>query len=146
MNARKKKYVPDIAELNRVCEHNFVLLARMVKSWEQAAVSQFETSQFAIFQIKVTEASKFTTHVEMRQLSASMPDLMQPKVLIRVYHDAKMAEVISSQNASRIQPSYLYPNPQMHQPDEKMQINQFLNEWLKYCLQCGLAMHKQVFG
>jgi hypothetical protein len=56
---------------------------------------------------------------------------------IRLYHDARMAEVNSSQNIRWIKPRYDYPNKKMHLPDEKQQINQFLKEWLQLCLQQG---------
>ena len=48
-----------------------------------------------------------------------------------------MAEVISSQDIFQVQPRYDYPNKNMHQQDEKQQINQFLNEWLHLCLEHG---------
>ncbi len=56
---------------------------------------------------------------------------------IRLYHDARMAEVISSQDIHQVKPRYDYPNKHMHQQDEKQQINQFLNEWLHLCLEHG---------
>jgi hypothetical protein len=56
---------------------------------------------------------------------------------IRLYHDARAAEVISSQGIRQVKPRYDYPNTNMHQEDEKQQINQFLNEWLHLCLCLG---------
>ena len=32
-----------------------------------------------------------------------------------------------------------YPNRRMHQVDEKWQLNFFLGEWLRFCLQQGRA-------
>jgi hypothetical protein len=45
--------------------------------------------------------------------------------------------VISNQDIRHIKPRYDYPNNQMHQPDEKQQINVFLKEWLQLSLQLG---------
>lgn len=59
------------------------------------------------------------------------------RMSIRLYHDARMAEVISSQDVFQVKPRYDYPNKNMHQQDEKQQINQFLNEWLHLCLEHG---------
>ncbi|WP_017445139.1 DUF1249 domain-containing protein [Gayadomonas joobiniege] len=146
MNKVAKKYIPDIALMNRVCEQNYFLLSGLVSNWRLDHIEAFETGPQAVFQIRVQHSSRFTNEIEMRQLSNSMPDIMQPKVRIRVYHDAKMAEVIASQNMTRIQPSYIYPNPHMHQPDEKMQINQFLYDWLSYCHEHGMALPDQVFS
>ena len=56
---------------------------------------------------------------------------------IRLYHDARMAEVLSTQDIKQVKSRYDYPNNQMHQQDEKQQTNQFLNEWLHLCLRLG---------
>ena len=56
---------------------------------------------------------------------------------MRLYHDARMAEVCVSQQISRLQSSYHYPNEKMHHRDEKEQCNHFLAEWLRFCLAHG---------
>jgi hypothetical protein len=56
---------------------------------------------------------------------------------IRLYHDARLAEVLTTQDIRQVKPRYDYPNIQMHQQDEKQQTNQFLNEWLHLCLRLG---------
>ncbi|MDU3048807.1 MAG: DUF1249 domain-containing protein [Escherichia coli] len=47
------------------------------------------------------------------------------------------AEVCSSQQIFRFKARYDYPNKKLHQRDEKHQINQFLADWLRYCLAHG---------
>ncbi|MDD0441623.1 DUF1249 domain-containing protein, partial [Shigella sonnei] len=37
----------------------------------------------------------------------------------------------------RFKARYDYPNKKLHQRDEKHQINQFLADWLRYCLAHG---------
>jgi len=144
---KAKKYVPDLVALNSLCERNFMLLDYLVEDWDyQADANQFETSPSFVFQIKVLEQSRYTNLLEIRQLSTSLPDFLQPKVQVRVYHDAKMAEVVKSQNISRIEPSYIYPNRQMHQPDEKHQINLFLHDWLVFCKENGMSLPGDVPG
>ena len=51
-----------------------------------------------------------------------------------MYHDARMAEVVAVQNIARFEASYTYPNKHMHQKNEKEMVNQFLGEWLSFCL------------
>ena len=58
-------------------------------------------------------------------------------MVVRLYHDAQVAEVCASQQISRFKASYDYPNKKLHQRDEKHQINQFLADWLRYCLAHG---------
>ena len=80
----------------------------------------------------------------------------------RAYHDAGLLEVIDFAGADREAPPsgsinepvnepvkspvkqrlpgrYAYPNPAMHQRDEKRQQNRFLAAWLSHCLHHGRA-------
>ena len=66
-----------------------------------------------------------------------LADFFKPAMVVRLYHDARMAEVISSQDIKQIKPRYDYPNAAMHHPDEKQQINLFLKEWLQLCHELG---------
>ena len=66
-----------------------------------------------------------------------LSSILHPKMTIRLYHDARMAEVISNQDIRQVKPRYDYPNNKMHLPDEKEQINIFLKEWLQLCLKLG---------
>lgn len=61
-----------------------------------------------------------------------------PRMTVRMYHDARCAEVVDYQRARHFQAVYDYPNPRMRQPDEKAQVNRFLGEFLALCLECGL--------
>lgn len=57
----------------------------------------------------------------------------------RAYHDAGMIEVVRFQSGGKTQGRYAYPNPSMHQQDEKNQQNRFLADWLSHCLHYGQA-------
>ena len=83
-------------------------------------------------EIVIREQSPFTTALDIDHVlnNTHLPDMAMS---IRVYHDARMAEVIRYQHHSRIQPSYAYPNKAMYQPLEKRQINLFFSDWLKHC-------------
>jgi len=66
---------------------------------------------------------------------------------VRVYHDAAMAEVISCYRERHIAAVNDYPNRFMHHPDEKVQVNSFLADWLDYCLRFGhLPMEHAVWS
>ena len=75
----------------------------------------------------------------MEQTSLLHDFLKPPRMEIRIYHDVRMAEVISFANNHRFNGVYTYPNPQMRQPDEKHQINTFFADWLQHCLEHGEA-------
>lgn len=84
--------------------------------------------------LQVLERAPYTTLVEVSQQvdeNQSLDDwLPQLRLRVRMYHDARMAEVINWSGVRRIEPRYRYPNKRMHQPDEKSQWNRFLADWL----------------
>jgi len=51
---------------------------------------------------------------------------------VRMYHDAKVAEVMNCSGHGTFEPEYGYPNKHMLQRDEKRQLNQLLGEWLDF--------------
>ncbi len=85
----------------------------------------------------VNERCKYTTTVTLHQDNVLTEWLPETSITVRLYHDARMAEVLSFQKDRQIKPSYPYPNKNMYQPDEKWQHNHFLGEWLSYCLHYG---------
>lgn len=117
----------------------------------------FFISDFLSYNIKILEITRYTSLVSICQelpktkrataVEENSVDnndnktvfdhILRPKMTIRLYHDARMAEVISNQDIKQVKPRYDYPNSKMHLPDEKEQINQFLKEWLQLCLKLG---------
>jgi len=117
-------------------------------------------SDFLSYQTEIMEVTRYTTLVNISQIlpyikkrndedaqendnqissivDVDLSKLLRPKMVIRMYHDARMAEVISNQDIRQVKPRYDYPNVHMHLPDEKQQINQFLKEWLQLSLKLG---------
>jgi len=90
--------------------------------------------------IKILEAFKYTTTLEIIQKPVFKKWMTNPSMLVRVYHDASTAEVVSYQGHRNLEPRYSQPNPKMYHADEKMQVNQFLGEWLSHCLKVGRSM------
>ena len=105
----------------------------------------FFISDFLAYTVTVKEVTRYTSVISFEQdklaLSMGLPnivaDAFHPRMTIRLYHDARVAEVLSTQDIRQVKPRYEYPNTQMHQQDEKQQTNQFLNEWLHLCLHLG---------
>ncbi len=85
--------------------------------------------------IDVVEHHKYTTVIRLSQtLPLPLTLAVNPVMVVRIYHDARVAEVLSYQNHHRFQPRYDYPNPAMCQRREKRRVNEFLGEWLSFCL------------
>ncbi|TBV01011.1 DUF1249 domain-containing protein [Phytopseudomonas dryadis] len=140
----RERYRVDLIELQAACEANYARLMRLLPAMREAtgarrvALSQGER-QLGILALEVVESCPYTSTVQVRQ-EHSLPWLPVPQLEVRVYHDARMAEVIGAQSARRFRGIYPYPNAAMHQPDEKTQLNVFLGEWLSHCLACGHEM------
>ena len=87
--------------------------------------------------IRVTEAYRFTTGLEIAQQPDDPDRIANPAMHVRVYHDVNSAEVLSYQGHRDFKGRYKQPNKHMYQTHEKAQINRFLGELLNHCLQYG---------
>jgi len=142
MNAKVKKYKPQLATLMNLCDVNYMLLIKLLADKEEVGQERhFFISDFLSYVVTVNEVTRYTTLITISQntieVGEDLSHLFQPKMVIRLYHDARMAEVITSQNVRQVKPRYDYPNSKMHLPDEKQQINMFLKEWLQLCHELG---------
>lgn len=136
----KSRYVPKLDNMHKVCELNYARLLSLLPDCDTESLEyQFQVNQTLKYQLKILESSRYTSSVEMSQQcftgqASEGPDFMRPIVVVRLYHDAQMAEVISSQHIAALKPSYEYPNSKMYQRNEKEMVNVFLGEWLQFCL------------
>lgn len=130
------KYVPNLPSLLAVCDANYGRLLKLLPDCDTEDLQyEFDVSTSLRYQITIVECCRYTTSIEMRQIPDNSPAYMQPSMLVRLYHDARMAEVLSFQHISQIKASYRYPNNQMLHRNEKEQMNIFLAEWLCFCLE-----------
>lgn len=138
----KKRYTPDIAELGATCEANYLRLGKL----RPAELDACDTLHYELFAeghylglitLSLKERSRYTDTILLEQTHAAGRWLNNPHMLVRVYHDASMAEVVSAQGHLHIDGFNEYPNGNMHLPDEKSQLNRFLAEWLAICLRFG---------
>ena len=136
--AVKKPYHVDLAELMRVYETNYAKLnALLPVEHEVGDVRCYQTVNM-LYQLTVNEVTKYTTLIDICQ-SDAMPVFPLPKMSVRLYHDARVAEVCASGDFSRVKAKYDYPNTKLLQKDEKFQLNKFLGEWLTFCLKTGIS-------
>ena len=120
-------------------ERNYLRLQCLVPDIKLIG-KQVEKSVVGTSQLKLSgvEQFKYTSVISLIQpLSDEDVYLADPRMDIRVYHDARVAEVLSFQNHGHFRPKYDYPNPCMYQPREKKRVNLFLSEWLDFLIQEG---------
>jgi len=136
--AVKSKYVPDLRAYGRTCETNYVAMMKLVPDLELVGSSyEIAADRGHNYRLEVLEVSRYTNLVEISLQNENIPSSLMPMLRVRLYHDAKMAEVCATQQIYHFRSRYDYPNKQMLQSDEKYQINQFLGEWLRFCINHG---------
>lgn len=130
-NARR--YRLNFRDLMAQCESNYARLLPFI-----SALGERDSLDLALgrgrprtVHIRVLERSPYTTTLRLQDqaLHDAMP---APRLTVRLYHDARLAEVTEASPFRRVQARYPYPNSQMHQRDEKAQWNRFLGEWLAH--------------
>lgn len=139
------RYKVDLKGFMAECETNYFrlrkLLPLLVEGRElHIAMSPGNTARVVV---AVLETTLFTTLIGVRQQgggSAEVPWLVAPAMRVRLYHDAKLAEVVACDRATQVWPRHHYPNERMFQPDEKAQWNRFLGEWLAALLDGGYRL------
>lgn len=141
-----KRYSIDLSTQMAACDANYIrilkLLPRLSKdSVREVAIPGAGPVERIVFLIEVTESFKYTSTV---RISQCLPDsgnawFQPPEMLIRMYHDANTAEVISYQNHKFFKAVYPVPNRHMYHVNEKEQLNLFLTEWLNLCLDKGIS-------
>lgn len=142
----RKRYQPNLVSLMSLCANNYFLFVKLqADQTEPFQERHFFINDHLAYKITVNEVTRYTSLITFEQsafedkmlTNKNLHRAFRPRMSIRLYHDARMAEVISSQDIYQVKPRYDYPNKQMHHQDEKQQINQFLNEWLNLCLTHG---------
>ena len=143
MRKTRERYRVDLLELQAACEANYLRLMRLLPGMRSGcearriAISQGDLL-LGVLVLEVLESCPYTTTVRVSQ-EHCLSWLPVPKMEVRVYHDARMAEVVRAENARRFRGIYHYPNAQMHQPDEKNQLKLFLGGWVVLLLARGPA-------
>jgi uncharacterized protein YqiB (DUF1249 family) len=140
---KKPHYKVNLREQMACCEANYVRLLKLMpnllarRDWNY----ELEAGKGTIeLHLEVTEQAPYTTMLNMTQTGLAVGSVdVTPVLYVRMYHDVKMAEVISWRGHRSIKPRYSYPNKHMYQQDEKAQFNKYLADSLDFALQHGLA-------
>lgn len=129
-----------------VCDTNYLRLRKLLPTLEPGTERRIglpgsTRAVAALVELRVLESFRYTTTLELRLFDTDFthPYYRPPVMRIRLYHDANTAEVISYQerHTAGFQPRFAQSVE--FTPDEKEQVNQFLAEWLTWCLDAGLG-------
>lgn len=146
-----RRFPIDLSATMAVCDANYIRILKLFPDFSQEASRVFalpalgeddplETGHLVM--LEIIETFKYTSTLSIRlSLPQAMGDYYRPPVmLVRLYHDANTAEVVSYQNQRDTRNLYSVDEVPRYYPDEKDQINLFLAEWLTLCLDSGLGM------
>lgn len=147
----KERYKVNLPLQMAECETNYIRLIKLLTNNQQDQRGNphdefrfmvARGAQHWLHLLRITERSPYTTTLELSRttLGASSSWLAMPKLTLRMYHDAKLAEVLAWEGHKRLRPRYEYPNQSMYQSDEKYQLNRFLGEWITVCLEHGHSL------
>ncbi|MDE0450652.1 MAG: DUF1249 domain-containing protein [Gammaproteobacteria bacterium] len=164
--AGRKRYSIDLNAHMAVCEANYARLMRLMHMLDDRDRSAFAMTLGEIephVTLRVVARYKYTTEVELTQHHARegvseegvseenvseevLETAPETTLSVRMYHDAKCAEVIAFQDQRAFRAVYGYPNRQMRHPDEKVQVNRFLGEFLHMCITHGISLEQPGSG
>jgi uncharacterized protein YqiB (DUF1249 family) len=155
------RYRIDLAGYMQTCDDNYLRLLKLVPALESgkpcysgavpASGSYWEfvasaagsragkrtvnkSNDKMIIRVRLLEIFRYTSTLEI-SISYGFPNWApSPVMQVRMYHDAATAEPLSYQGHRQIPAKSQLPNADMYHQDEKRQINEFLAEWLGWCL------------
>ena len=136
------RYKVDLKRFLAECEANYHSLCKLIPDDDADQFSlQLPGHGERRFHLNVLERTAYTSLVEIFQ-SAAVDEkewMQMPRLKVRLYHDARLAEVVAFEGVHRVKPRNRYPNYRMHQPDEKAQWNHFLADWLGIAMRYGYS-------
>jgi len=152
----RTRYRVDLAAYMRTCDTNYLRLLKLIPALASergrfcgAAPAELPSWQFLIgrkdngrppvsIRLQLLEAFPYTTTLKIAAHSGFPAWSTAPVILLRMYHDAATAEPLSYQGHRQIPARCEVPNTTMYHHDEKRQINEFLADWLRLCLNSGI--------
>jgi uncharacterized protein YqiB (DUF1249 family) len=148
--SKTRRYVPDLKGFMNDCDANYLRFLQLLPAMQEVdswvfGVETLRDRPLSRVCLRVIERSRYTTTVTLEQEYDYPEWLPSPLITVRLYHDARMAEVLAYQRSAKIRQSYDYPNGCMYQRDEKAQLNALLGEWLQHCLKSGCALDLPAF-
>ncbi len=140
----RNAYVTDLKTLQGECTANFIRLTRLLGDLEVGETREVELvnhgRRLGALCLKLQERAPYTSIVRVSQRGVLDAMIDTPRMRVHLYHDVRMAEVTDFQRQRHFDGRYRYPNSRMHQPDEKLQLNRFLGEWLDHGLAHGHSL------
>lgn len=136
--AGKRRYRVDLVAQQEQAASNYQRLLRLLPELQQRTSRELLLRE-RLVRFVISHPSRYTSFVTIHH-DQPRPQWLAPWCMeLSLYHDAGLAEVVRCMNQRAVAAVHDYPNRRMYQIDEKWQLNSFLGEWLRFCLQQGEA-------
>lgn len=137
-----RRYVPDLDRLLAGCERNYQTLTALLAVGDVLGRPGGKRA----LELTGLEEDRYTTTLRVQEHDPSVNSGSQwltgtRRMIVRLYHDVRLAEVLQWHNRRVMQGAYPYPNAEMAQRDEKQRVTDFLTEWLASCQRRRLPIH-----
>lgn len=141
---RARGYSVDLQHHMAECDANYARLHQIfpnLRDNDRLTLSLALPGLTTEVEFLVKERGPYTTllHIAAASQEHWLDRAVAPDFTVRIYHDARSAEVVAFQHQNRFHGKYEYPNRGMRQRDEKAQINRYLSEFLTVCLSHGIS-------
>jgi uncharacterized protein YqiB (DUF1249 family) len=123
--------------LEQLCAANFEKLRRLLPDLATLEdMAEGIAARNAPLYLKTIERTPYTLTVELSHcFNKNKETFVVPAVVIRMYLDAQLAEVISDHARGSVAQVFDDPSLSRDIMDYKWRLNYFLQKWLDHCLQ-----------
>jgi len=122
-----------------IYENNFILLRKLIPgmtAWRGGAVSHVTGA--TDLHMLVLESCPYTTTLQLTYyFNADGESDPNPDLIVRVYHDAQVAEVMSCRRWERRKSALAGRGEFAAMLEDRWRLNRFLLKWLGFCLHQG---------
>lgn len=146
-----RRHPLDLSSAMAVCDGNYIRLLKLLPGFHADQRRVFALPALGTgsglqqqVALHVVERFRYTSTVAMQVQSsgAGSAYYQPPLMLVRLYHDACTAEVVSYQQQGAFHVRALPGDSPEFSLDEKQQVNALLSEWLTLCLAEGLGRQR----
>lgn len=148
------RYTVDLAAMHALYEWNYARLQKLLRgagaherigimsplefAWAAETVDAGASLVQPVLQLARVERTRYTETWRLAQMTQTMPWCPELDMEVRIYHDARMADVLRFQTARRIPAIVPAAHAGGWRVNEKQLVNQFLGDCLQHCLSHGL--------
>ncbi|MFO7859039.1 MAG: DUF1249 domain-containing protein [Ectothiorhodospiraceae bacterium] len=135
------------ATLMELYENNYILIRRLAPSLQGMAGEHVSRVSGAVdLHLQVLEQTPYTSALLLTHyFRRAEADTAQPGLQLRVYHDARVCEVLPETDVSHFN-LWSGRKPPCKTLEWRWELNRFLNRWLRYCLSEGHAFTTRLAG